>query len=61
MLAVHIAFGPDEKKSSRHPCFKLSSGEALLKLRQRVWEHYERGGNAAPQVCIDCCECIACS
>jgi hypothetical protein len=46
---IHIAFGFNEEKSSRHPCFKLESGEKLLELRQRVWEHYERGGDAAPR------------
>ncbi|KIX93241.1 uncharacterized protein Z520_11096 [Fonsecaea multimorphosa CBS 102226] len=48
---VHVAFGAPsdfEKKSSRHPCFKLSSPEALLQLRQRIWEHFVRGGEAAP-------------
>lgn len=46
---VHIAFGPNESKSSRHPCFKLESQDALLKLRQRIWEHHEKGGEAAPK------------
>ncbi|KAK3069059.1 hypothetical protein LTR53_012896 [Teratosphaeriaceae sp. CCFEE 6253] len=46
---IHIALGPNEEKSSRHPCFKLENGEKLLELRQRVWEHYERGGQAAPK------------
>jgi len=45
---VHIAFGPPTEKSSRHPCFKLESQDALLKLRQRIWEHHEKGGPAAP-------------
>jgi catechol 2,3-dioxygenase-like lactoylglutathione lyase family enzyme len=49
---VHIAFGKPEDftfTSSRHPCFKLSSTEDLLALRQRVWDHFERGGDAAPK------------
>ncbi|KAK4542350.1 hypothetical protein LTR36_006806 [Oleoguttula mirabilis] len=46
---VHIAFGPNESKSSRHPCFKLESQDALLKLRRRIWEHHEKGGEAAPE------------
>ena len=46
---VHIAFGPNELKSSRHPCFKIESPEALLQLRQRIWEHHQRGGDSAPQ------------
>jgi hypothetical protein len=46
---VHIAFGTNEAKSSRHPCFKIQSQEALLELRQRIWEHHERGGEAAPR------------
>ncbi|KEF63297.1 uncharacterized protein A1O9_01274 [Exophiala aquamarina CBS 119918] len=50
---VHIAFGkpsdftgPD---SSRHPCFKLSDGEALLEMRRKVYEHFQRGGESAPK------------
>lgn len=46
---VHVAFGPNETRSSRHPCFKIESPEALLQLRQRIWEHHENGGPAAPQ------------
>jgi len=46
---VHIAFGPDETKSSRHPCFRLESPSALLELRQRIWDHYRQGGASAPQ------------
>ncbi|EHY56499.1 hypothetical protein HRR83_002416 [Exophiala dermatitidis] len=51
---VHIAFGPakeflPENKSSRHPCFRLASPEALLQLRQRIWDHFVRGGAAAPR------------
>ncbi|KAN0096614.1 hypothetical protein V8E51_015419 [Hyaloscypha variabilis] len=39
---VHIAFGTNEdQKSPRHPCFKLESPEALLKLQSRVWEHFD--------------------
>lgn len=46
---IHIAFGPpNEPKASRHLCFKLESPEALLKLRQKVWDHHERGGDSAP-------------
>lgn len=46
---VHIAFGPAEPKSSRHPCFKIGSPEALLELRQRIWEHHQKGDDSAPQ------------
>lgn len=46
---IHIAFGDSGPKSSRHPCFKIASPDALLALRQRVWEHHQRGGEAAPQ------------
>jgi len=49
---VHIAFGKPEDfstPSSRHPCFKIGSGEDLVALRQKVWEHFERGGEAAPK------------
>lgn len=48
---VHIAFGQAHDfalPSSRHPCFKVGSAEDLLALRKRVWEHFERGGEAAP-------------
>ncbi|KXT09483.1 hypothetical protein AC579_7828 [Pseudocercospora musae] len=47
---VHIAFGQNtEPKSSRHPCFKIESPEALLALRQKIWEHYARGDDSAPK------------
>lgn len=46
---IHIALGLNEQKSSRHPCFRLESPGALLQLRQRIWEHYEQGGPAAPK------------
>ena len=46
---VHIAFGTNDLKSSRHPCFKIQSPDALLQLRQRVWEHHQRGNESAPQ------------
>ena len=46
---IHIAFGTNEPKSSRHPCFKLESPDALLKLRQRVWDHHVKGGESAPK------------
>lgn len=46
---VHIAFGPDEVESRRHPCFQLPSAEALHELQTRVWEHYTRGGKSAPR------------
>ncbi|KAK5126476.1 hypothetical protein LTR85_010712 [Meristemomyces frigidus] len=46
---IHIAFGPNVEKSSRHPCFKLESQDALLQLRQKIWEHHEQGGEAAPK------------
>ncbi|KAJ9503976.1 hypothetical protein H2202_000032 [Exophiala xenobiotica] len=49
---VHIAFGAATDfgpPSSRHPCFKLESPEKLIQLRQRIWDHFARGGAAAPQ------------
>jgi catechol 2,3-dioxygenase-like lactoylglutathione lyase family enzyme len=49
---VHIAIGKPhdfQHASSRHPCFKLGSVEDLLALRQKIWAHYERGGDAAPK------------
>lgn len=47
---MHIAFGPPTPESSRHPCFSVESPEALLKLQQRVFEHFEAGGEAAPRM-----------
>ena len=46
---VHIAFGPENGESSRHPCFRVESQEALLKLQKRVFEHFEAGGKGAPR------------
>lgn len=46
---VHIAFGSNEERSSRHPCFRLENGEKLLELRQKVFDHYEKGGESAPR------------
>lgn len=46
---VHIAFGNNEPKSSRHPCFKIGSPDELLELRQRIWDHHQKGGDAAPK------------
>ncbi|KEQ60157.1 putative glyoxalase family protein [Aureobasidium melanogenum CBS 110374] len=46
---VHIAFGPPNEESSRHPCFRVESQEALLKLQKRVYEHFEAGGKGAPR------------
>jgi len=46
---VHIAFGTNETRSSRHPCFKLESPAALLELRQRIYDHHVKGGDSAPQ------------
>ncbi|KAJ4369567.1 hypothetical protein N0V83_005329 [Neocucurbitaria cava] len=48
---VHIAFGKPEdfaNTSSRHPCFRLGSVEDLIALRQKVWAHFEKGGESAP-------------
>jgi hypothetical protein len=46
---IHIAFGPNELKSSRHPCFKLGSMEDLNALRQKVWDHHVRAEASSPQ------------
>lgn len=46
---VHIALGPKEAESPRHPCFRLESPEALAKLQQKIWEHYQRGDASAPR------------
>lgn len=34
--------------SSRHPCFKLASLEALLELQKRIFDHYGSGAKDAP-------------
>lgn len=34
--------------SSRHPCFKVGSPEALLALQERIYAHWQRGGEDAP-------------
>lgn len=47
---VHIALGPKEAESPRHPCFRLESLEALTKLQQKIWEHYQRGDASAPRM-----------
>jgi hypothetical protein len=44
---IHIAFGPSEAKSSRHPCFKIDSQDELTRLQRKVWEHHVEGGKAA--------------
>lgn len=47
---VHIALGPNlDPQSSRHPCFRLGSPEALLELQRRIYDHYARGGASAPR------------
>ncbi|KAK5091535.1 hypothetical protein LTR05_001720 [Lithohypha guttulata] len=46
---VHIASGPTEAESPRHPCFKLESPEKLMELQRRIWEHFERGDEASPR------------
>ncbi|KAL5115787.1 hypothetical protein ACEQ8H_006282 [Pleosporales sp. CAS-2024a] len=49
---VHVAIGKPADfahASSRHLCFRLGSAEHLLQLRQRIWEHFERGGLSAPK------------
>jgi len=48
---IHISSSsplPNEPTASRHPCFKLESKEKLQELRERIWSHFERGGEAAP-------------
>lgn len=49
---VHIALARDEAvetASARHPCFRVGSAEELLALRERIWRHFERGGEGAPR------------
>lgn len=46
---VHIAFGPVEVESRRHPCFQLPSPEALVALQRKIWDHYLRKDQSAPR------------
>ena len=54
---VHIAFGRTcdfegaAAQSSRHPCFRIGSPEALQQLQARVFAHFRDGGEAAPLAC----------
>ncbi|KAK1783374.1 hypothetical protein QBC45DRAFT_129202 [Copromyces sp. CBS 386.78] len=55
---LHVAIGrPDvdftdeARKASRHPCFRVESAEKLRELQERIWEHYQRGGEGAPMSC----------
>lgn len=34
--------------SSRHPCFRVGSLEALFELQKRIYGHWQRGGDDAP-------------
>ncbi|ORY63043.1 uncharacterized protein BCR38DRAFT_219934 [Pseudomassariella vexata] len=50
---VHISTQKHEgdlisHNSSRHPCFKIGSAEALLELQSRIYEHFQRGEEGAP-------------
>jgi catechol 2,3-dioxygenase-like lactoylglutathione lyase family enzyme len=50
---VHIAVGKpsdfEAELSSRHPCFRVGSKEALRALQERVWKCFEAGGEGAPR------------
>jgi len=49
---VHVAIGKPEDfvhTSSRHPCFKIGNREDLATLRHKVWDHLQKGGEAAPK------------
>ncbi|KAL5410167.1 hypothetical protein PMIN03_005564 [Paraphaeosphaeria minitans] len=49
---VHVAFGRPEDfsfVSARHPCFKVGGLDELQALQQRVYEHFEKGGESAPK------------
>ncbi|WWD08061.1 hypothetical protein V865_006171 [Kwoniella europaea PYCC6329] len=52
---IHVAFeniSPDSKIiSSRHPCFQLSSPEALLSLQRRIYEHKQSGAESSALEC----------
>ncbi|KAF5877425.1 putative glyoxalase family protein [Botrytis fragariae] len=50
---IHISdsASPSEPKSSRHPCFRVASPEALVELQKRIWAFYEseEAGEARPR------------
>ncbi|KAI9924276.1 hypothetical protein ASPWEDRAFT_42707 [Aspergillus wentii DTO 134E9] len=46
---IHIAFGNNEHKSTRHPCLRVGSVDDLLKVQRRIYEHHLAGDSAAPQ------------
>ncbi|EPE06381.1 glyoxalase family [Ophiostoma piceae UAMH 11346] len=54
---VHVAFGRDfdfsgdATTSSRHPCFKVASPDALLTLQRKIWDFYQKAGSGAPRAC----------
>lgn len=53
---VHISYLKHDKditvpNSSRHPCFKVGSPEALVALQKRILKHLEDGGKDAPMAC----------
>lgn len=54
---IHIAFEKEPNApspfplSSRHPCFQLASGQSLLNLQKRIWEHSKSGSKAAAMAC----------
>lgn len=53
---IHIAFQKHDGDlshvaSSRHPCFRLASPEALLALQRRILAHRDRSGPGAPIAC----------
>ncbi|KAK0712908.1 hypothetical protein B0T26DRAFT_348612 [Lasiosphaeria miniovina] len=55
---LHVAFGrPDDdftpaaRAARNHPCFRVESPELLAQLQQRVWDHFSKGGEAAPSEC----------
>lgn len=54
---IHVAYErePDYPTpwpiSSKHACFSLPSGEALLELQTRIYEHKVKGGKAAAIKC----------
>lgn len=50
---VHVSLPKHDNDSipptaTRHPCFRVGSPEALLKLQERVHAHFLRGGGDAP-------------
>ncbi|KAF2115988.1 hypothetical protein BDV96DRAFT_62088 [Lophiotrema nucula] len=53
---IHISIQKHDQdttvpNSSRHPCFRIGSPEALIALQKRILQHLDAGGKDAPMAC----------